>query len=538
MTLVGLRAGGGDRGRTGVDPIARPVESGKPFDGVLPNPPNDTERYSYVRRHLWVLILCSIVSFGFLTVSQLRLANASPWFWCYVPFLFFTIAYFLVSLWVNGFTRDFDLAAHRAVVEGWEPERYPSVDIFLPVCGEPYEVLRNTWTHVAAMVEAYPGKAIGYVLDDAAVPELRELAEDLGLNYASRPNRGWFKKAGNLQFGFSRSEGEFILILDADFVPRADLLGEMLPYFDRDPKLGIVQSPQYFRVLDGQNWIERGAGAVQELFYRAIQTSRQHRAGAICVGSCAVYRRAALQENGGTTLIEHSEDVHTGFDLRCLGWGLTYIPIALAAGICPATLGSYYNQQYRWCMGSMSLLGSEKFRQAKLSLSSRLCYFSGFFYYLHTALFTFVAPLIPIMLLWVMPERIKFANLAYILPSLLYNAVVFPMWHRNPYRLEAWACRMLYGWAHLFAIWDIVRGKRRGWRVTGSDGARWDRTRRLRYGLWTWGLSTAAVWVATAFWRVATMNPKDFALILGTGIFYAAIVGRCLVQPRTGEGTT
>ena len=28
---------------------------------------------------------------------------------------------------------------------------------------------------------------------------------------------------------------------------------------------------------------------------------------AICVGTCAVYRRAALEENGGATLIEHSE---------------------------------------------------------------------------------------------------------------------------------------------------------------------------------------------------------------------------------------
>ena len=58
---------------------------------------------------------------------------------------------------------------------------------------------------------------------------------------------------------------------------------------------------------------------------------------AICVGSNAVYRRAALDSNGGTTLIEHSEDVHTGFDLRRNGWPLRYIPVNLATGLCPAT---------------------------------------------------------------------------------------------------------------------------------------------------------------------------------------------------------
>jgi cellulose synthase (UDP-forming) len=48
-----------------------------------------------------------------------------------------------------------------------------------------------------------------------------------------------------------------------------------------EPRLGIVQSPQHFRVLSGQNWIERGAGAVQELFYRNVQVSRQYFGAAI-----------------------------------------------------------------------------------------------------------------------------------------------------------------------------------------------------------------------------------------------------------------
>jgi cellulose synthase (UDP-forming) len=537
VALVGAKAHYGSRWWEfgGKDFSALPVRPREPFLGLLPAPPDNRERYAYVRRNLWVLMLFSLISFGFLSVSQLRLAQSSPWFWAYIPFLFFTIGYFLVSVWVNGFTRDFDLAEHRRIVWDWVPETYPSVDVFLPVCGESIEMLRNTWTHVAAMTASYRGEAIAYVLDDMASPECAAMAAELGLRYLTRPNRGWFKKAGNLQFGFGESGGEYILILDADFAPRADLLYEMLPYFDQDPKLGIIQSPQYFRVLDSQNWIERGAGAVQELFYRAVQTSRQYRAGAICVGSCAIYRRTALAENGGTTLIEHSEDVHTGFDLRRLGWGLQYIPVALAAGLCPDNLGGYYNQQYRWCAGSMSLLGSEKFRQTKMPLSSRLCYFSGFFYYLHTALFTFAAPLVPILMLWVLPTHIKFANLVFILPSVLYNSVIFPMWHRSPYRLEAWACRMLYGWAHFFAIWDILRGRQLAWRPTMAD-ARQDKTRRLRYGLYVWGAGTAAVWVGTAFWRMATIDLLNFALILGTGLFYASVVGRCLIQPRTNEG--
>ncbi|MFG2356404.1 glycosyltransferase family 2 protein [Streptomyces sp. NPDC048521] len=467
-----------------------------------------------------------------LLYSQFRLAQSASWLIVLLPCLGFTVLYYVVSLRVNAFTADFDLRAHRRLVEGWRPQAYPTVAVFLPVCGEPVEVLENTWTHVRRLADRYPGKATPYVLDDSASPRLAAMAETFGFVYGSRPNRGWFKKAGNLHYGLGISDEEYILILDADFAPRADLLEELLPYMEHDPGIGIVQSPQYFRVLDRQTWVERGAGSVQELFYRAVQVSRQRHDGAICVGSCAVYRRTALEANGGTTLIEHSEDVHTGFDLRRLGWSLRYVPIALATGNCPDNVNAFYHQQYRWCSGSMSLLGSKKFWDTELRLSTRLCYVSGFLYYLHTALFTFVAPLIPIVLLLVMPEKLKVEYTLLVLPSVLYTTLIFPWWHRCRYRLDAWAVRLLYGWAHLFAVWDIVRGRRQAWRPTGSAAAGRSTNRRLWTGVWAWNGGTALVWVSAAAWRAFTLYPPDYSLMLASGLFYAVIVGRVLVPPR------
>jgi cellulose synthase (UDP-forming) len=271
---------------------------------------------------------------------------------------------------------------------------------------------------------------------------------------------------------------------------------------------------------------------VQELFYRSVQVSRQGSDGAICVGSCAVYRREALESNGGTTLIEHSEDVHTGFDLRGLGWDLRYVPIAVSTGVCPDSAGAFFNQQYRWCSGSMSLLGSKKFWDARIRFSSRLCYLSGFFYYIHTALFTFAAPVIPIVLLLAMPDKLKVDHLLMVLPSIVYTAVIFPLWHKSPYRLEAWAARLMYGWAHFFAIWDILRKQRMGWQPTGSSGAKKNKTRRFWVGLWVWSGGTAVVWVGAAVWRLLHGYPPDFALVLASGLFYILVVARVLVQPR------
>ncbi|WP_067252549.1 glycosyltransferase family 2 protein [Streptomyces sp. DSM 15324] len=506
--------------------------SGQQPGTVLPRPPDEEEKYSYVRRRLWVLTGASIISMGCLVQSQFRLIQSTPWLFVLLPCLVFSVLYYLASLRVNGFTPDFDLAAHRDLVRAWRPATHPTVAVFLPVCGEPADVLENTWRYVRRLTDRYPGRATAYVLDDSASAELAAMAKEFGFQYGSRPNRGWFKKAGNLHYGLGISDEEYILILDADFAPRADLLEELLPYMDHDPTTGIVQSPQFFRVARRQTWIERGAGSVQELFYRAVQVSRQRHGGAICVGSCAVYRRTALEANGGTTLIEHSEDVHTGFDLGRLGWKLRYVPIPLATGNCPDNISAFYHQQYRWCSGSMSLLGSKKFWSTRLRLTTRLCYFSGFLYYLHTALFTVVAPLLPIVLLVATPERLKVDYLLLVLPSVVYTLLVFPLWHRCPYRIEAWAVRLLYGWAHLFAIWDIVRGRRQSWRPTGSASAGRTTHRRLAIGVRVWNGGTALLWVGAAAWRMITLYPPDFALVMASGLFYATVVGRVLLPGR------
>jgi cellulose synthase/poly-beta-1,6-N-acetylglucosamine synthase-like glycosyltransferase len=503
----------------------------RPGPPELPGVPSDKEKTSYADRNLALTIRASLASFGALLLSQLRFVSVAPALLALAPLVVFTVAYYLISLCVNVGTRGFDLTAHRRLVASWQPARYPTLDIFLPVCGEPLNVLRNTWLNVFELVHDYPGVATAYVLDDGANDQAARLATDFGFTYLVRPNRGFMKKAGNLRHGFAVSSGEFILILDADFAPRSDLPMEMLPYLTADPSLGIVQSPQYFHVTGRQSWTERGAGAVQELFYRLVQVSRDRHDGAICVGSCAIYRREALRANGGTTLIEHSEDVHTGFDLRRAGWGLRYIPVPLATGLCPPDPDSFLTQQYRWCAGSMSLLGSRKFWTTKMRWRTRLCYLSGFCYYVHTAVFTFATPIIPLTMLIFMPGRVRLINYVFIIPSIIYNFAVFPAWHRCPFGPSAFMAKLLYGWAHAFALWDIMRGRRMGWQTTGGS-KRKAGTRRIWAGIVAWNATTCAAWVLLALWRAGQYGAENFSVLLAGGIFASLITAMALGARR------
>jgi len=499
----------------------------RPTYAPVPLPPTDAEKYLYVKRRLAPLTIVSLVSFSCLLVSQIMFVMTAPWLLVLLPFTVFTVAYYLISLAVNAFTKGFDLDDHLALVRRWKPERWPSVDVFLPVCGEAPFVLQNTWESVRKMAEAYPGAVDVYVLDDSSDAAMERMALRFGFIYQRRPNRGWYKKAGNMRYAFERSMSDYILVLDADFAPRTDLIQEMLPYFDREPDLGIVQSPQFFRVHAGQGWLERGAGAVQELFYRSVQVSRNNHGAAICVGSCAMYKREALAEIGGNTLIEHSEDVHTGFDLRRAGWRLRYIPVALAVGVCPADIPSFFTQQYRWCAGSMSLLGSRKFWEHKLALRARLSYISGFCYYLHTGLFTIVAPIVPVLMLLIFPDQVDLRNYLFILPSVIYNFVVFPLWHRCSYTLDGFTVKMIYSWAHFFSIVDILRGRRMGWQPTGATKKK-SRTRRLWIAMGGWTAGTGLLWVGLAAYRMLSDDALSFAPLFLTGMFSLLVTFQAL----------
>jgi hypothetical protein len=491
---------------------------------TAPPPPDDKEKYSYIQRNLLYLTTVIFLGSACLIYSQLRFGAGDL---ALSPFLLFTATYVIyqaTSLPVNFAGAGFDLAAHQARIQTWHPASYPRVDIFLPSCGEPIELLRNTWTAVTGLIEAYPGEARAYVLDDGPSDEARSMAELFGFRYIHRPDWPAGKKAGNLRYAFSQTSAEYLVILDADFAVRRDFLAETLPYMD-DPKIGIVQTPQYFRSSPAQTWIERSAGPIQEVFYRTVQVARNRLDAAVCCGTSALYRRTALEPCGGATLIPYAEDVHTGLDVRRAGYSIVYIPILLSAGICPDNLDAFVRQQYRWCSGNVGIVFSWRLWSIPMTIPARLTYISGFMYYAYTALLTFFGPVIPIVMLAVLPGHIKLRNFVALLPAMFTGFVLYPLWHRSRYGPGIWPLSIARGWAHVFAIWDGARGKSMSWHPTRTPGSS---LRRFRIGVTWWSGTVAVLWAALAIWRMVTLSSWQFAILLLFGLLNLALVSRVI----------
>lgn len=348
---------------------------------------------SFIKKYLYInktptwkvrgLYLFGIISWVLIVYGFLGVIGVDPFFtWFVAPIMLFLTIYHLFSFGLNLYYRQFNIKNHFALLQSYCEE--PPVDIFLPICGEEISVLRNTWEHVSRI--AYSNKKV-YVLDDSKTncAQHKELAKSLGFYYFERPNKGEMKKAGNLKYAYERTDGDFIVIFDADFAPHPDFILESLPYMS-DKSVGIVQTPQYFELSERSykySPMAYNAAFAEEPFYRFIQVTRSRFGGTICCGSNALYRRTALQSIGGPYQIDYSEDAHTGFALTCAGYRVLFVPVILAIGLCPDNQYAFFHQQHRWCMGSMRLMLSKTFWKAKISWKIKLCYIAGFMFYLH-----------------------------------------------------------------------------------------------------------------------------------------------------------
>ena len=439
--------------------------------GYLPEPPDRREKYSYFGRprrwaFAWLLIASAGVLYGYVHVAQ-RAWLVTPLMWLLLMVMVPPVA---VNFWLRVGRPRLTLAEHQAKVAAYT-EQGETVDVFLPSCGEPLAVLKNTFSYVSQL--RWRGLKTVYVLDDSARESVRDLAGRYGFRYVVRPNRGELKKAGNLLHALDISDGDFIVVIDADFAVRPEFLHETMPYFS-EAQVGIVQTAQYFDVANPSlSYIQRYAGTLQEIFFRFIQPARDRYKAAICAGTNLVYRRASVIAAGGFARVPIGEDVHSGMKLWWAGYETRYLPLCLAKGIAPTDFASLANQQARWCRSSLLLMVDKHFQEAPFSWKQRAAFWAAFLYYMSSAALLLTGPFPALTMIWFYPQRIYPHNYLPLLPAMAATLFVFPLLSHG-WRPTIFRVCVINSCCHVYAVWYAIRGRVAEWVPTGAspDGGR------------------------------------------------------------------
>jgi cellulose synthase (UDP-forming) len=362
------------------------------------------------------------------------------------------------------------------------PEATPgrSVDVYVCTYDEPIEVVMATLAGCRALT--YPHTT--WLLDDGRRSEMEEIAKLAGARYLTRDDNS-HAKAGNLNAALPRTEGDLVLVLDADHVPMPDALDALVGYFD-DERMAVVQTPHDFFNHDSAQHYDAGRHE-QSLFYHVVCPGKNRHGATYWCGSAALINRHALLEIGGVATETIAEDFHTTIRLLRDGWRSRYHDEVLVQGLAPHDLDGYLLQRDRWARGNLAVftLPESPLRARELSPLQRLSYLASLLAYLAPPMRLLLLVTLGLVL-WTgaLPMKISVVALAALwLPSLMLNLGAGGALARGYMRIPETAhYELLTMEIYSRALRCVVRPGKTAFKVTpkqGVDGGGFEAVRRL-----------------------------------------------------------
>src|SRR5467141_3259294 len=236
-------------------------------------------------------------------------------------------------------------------------EQLPKVTVQLPIFNEMY-VAERLLRSVSQL--DYPQELLQIQVLDDSTDETREItascAEELrqrGFNVQliHRVDRIGFK-AGALAVGLDAAEGEFLGILDADFVPQRELLQRTIHFFT-DPKVGMIQT-RWGHLNRGYSLLTRMQAIFLDGHLLLEQTARS-RSGRFFNfnGTAGLWRRSCIEQSGGWQADTLCEDLDLSYRAQLAGWKFVYLADVVTPAELPVDMNGFKSQQHRWTKGSI-----------------------------------------------------------------------------------------------------------------------------------------------------------------------------------------
>ena len=274
------------------------------------------------------------------------------------------ICYFVVLLGLSGY------GLHRYMMvylflknskKKFEPagkfDELPMVTVQLPVFNELHVVERL----IRAVGELdYPKDKLNIqVLDDSTDETLdicraeAKKLQDQGfdIEVIHRVDRTGFK-AGALEHGMDQAKGDYIYILDADFIPDADALKQMIHFFT-DEKVGMIQT-RWGHINRHYSIFTR----IQAMFldgHLVVEQTARSRSGRFFNfnGTAGMWRKSCIIDAGGWQHDTLTEDLDLSYRAQLKGWKFIFLKDVVTPAELPVDMDGFKSQQHRWAKGSI-----------------------------------------------------------------------------------------------------------------------------------------------------------------------------------------
>ncbi|MEM6378045.1 MAG: glycosyltransferase, partial [Bacteroidota bacterium] len=141
-----------------------------------------------------------------------------------------------------------------------------SVLVLIPVCNESPVILKRTLAKCLQLPEAEI-VVIENSTRSGVKADLEKVCKELNVSCYSIENLGNKARAINHYLQNQVVSVDYVSVLDVDQEPEPAFLKSILPYFQEDENLGLVQTPQAFR-NENKSWLTFVYAAMQSIFFR------------------------------------------------------------------------------------------------------------------------------------------------------------------------------------------------------------------------------------------------------------------------------
>jgi len=258
------------------------------------------------------------------------------------------------------------------------PDDIPFVTIQLPLYNESTVVERLIES--VSQIEYPRNKLEIQVLDDstdesgAINKEIVNNYKEKGfnINYIHRSNREGFK-AGALKYGLDFSQGEFIAIFDADFVPNPNFLMKTIPHFNNS-EIGMVQT-RWEHLNEEYSFLTKAQALALDGHF-VLEQQVRNKAGFFINfnGTAGVWRKSCIYDAGNWESDTLTEDLDLSYRAQLKGWKFRFLNDVTSPAELPADIGALKTQQFRWTKGAVEtgIKMLPKVFNAKLPLKLKL----------------------------------------------------------------------------------------------------------------------------------------------------------------------
>ena len=238
------------------------------------------------------------------------------------------------------------------------PKFFPRITIQLPIYNERFVVERLL---SAVFAIDYPHDRLEIqILDDSTDDTSERIATvlancrpgTLNVHHIRRGTREGYK-AGALAYGADRARGEYVLILDADFVPQPEIVRELL-FPMHDPSVAMVQA-RWTHINRSTNRLTQAQALLLDGHF-LIETQARYSAGVFFNfhGTAGLWRARAIEDAGGWQSDTLTEDLDLSYRAQMRGWRFVFLSDLAVPAELPETLPAFRQQQARWAEGTMA----------------------------------------------------------------------------------------------------------------------------------------------------------------------------------------